>query len=130
MTEDEKRKIAAEFVGDLVIRFLEQAMSAAPPPGEPSKTEIDEEKRRILLTKIESDRMYPVADVLGILDVSKTTFYRWRAAGFFPEPDELKGDRSVWFGETLVNWLEWRQEFELSCPSKMTPETPAFLDWA
>lgn len=134
MTELEKRQIAAEYVGHLVLNVLEQMCGDAHQLGNCAENgysvNTPDEKRIVAEKNIEAERFYCTSDVLELLDISKSTFHRWRSAQFFPNGDNLIGDRPVWRGETILSWTEWCNEFNLKSASDVNSDTTPFIDWA
>lgn len=52
-------------------------------------------------------KIYRLADVMGVLNLSRSTILRMIQAGAFPQPTKL-GRLNVWTEKEVSDWLESR----------------------
>ncbi|MGN6529214.1 MAG: helix-turn-helix transcriptional regulator [Burkholderiaceae bacterium] len=57
------------------------------------------------------------AQVLVLLQVSRSTLYRWVQAGHFPQPVQLSNRVKAWRTESVRNWVVAQQQSSENCAS-------------
>ena len=55
-------------------------------------------------------RILRVADLVALLNISRTTIWRLRRAGLFPEPIQLSANAVGWPAHVIDEWIAQRPQ--------------------
>lgn len=59
---------------------------------------------------LNQDDLWRVKDVCTFLNISRTTFYRYRKQQEFPSGIQLSSKTIVWTPKSIMDWVESRPE--------------------
>ena len=125
MVTPEERAIAAKYLGWLALRKLEREAGIefddpevpqdehdGPDDDQEEVEEIDQDVAlEIAKQKIEPDRYFLAEQTASLIGCTRNSFAAWRNAEFFPS-GEMRGDREMWRGELIIEWLDWRSSWD------------------